>query len=76
MASFSGGGVGGEDLREAAERMWGALDRMAAENPEQYKQFTDKQIQEGKEVMAAPEPVACLQVALQGVRPNPPLLFL
>lgn len=57
------------DLQGMAERVWGALDHMADTSPDQYKKFIDEQLREGKEVMAAPEPVFCLRCTLGGVSP-------
>lgn len=55
-----------QDLLQTAQRMWGVLDRMATENPEEYKTFIEQQLDEGKEALAAPEPVFCLRATLEG----------
>lgn len=41
-------------LLKAAERIWGMLDEMAAKEPQEYKKFVEKQLQEGKEHFSPP----------------------
>lgn len=55
-------------MLEAAQQMWETLDQMASSDPEGYKKFIKQQLDEGKDVLAAPEPVFCLQCNLKGVR--------
>ena len=59
----TGGRFGGEKmastndeagLLKAAERIWGMLDEMAAKEPQEYKKFVEKQLQEGKEHFSPP----------------------
>lgn len=52
---------------QTAEQVWGALDQMMTTDPEGYKKFIKKQMEEGEEVMASPEPVMCLRCVLEGV---------
>ena len=59
--------AGQEDLMQAAEQVWGALDKMAAQSPEEYQKFIREQLKEGEEVMAGPEPVFCLRCPLHRV---------
>ena len=67
MASSSDSRQGESDLLQTAEQVWGALDKMLATDPEGYKKFIKKQMEEGEEVMASPEPVMCLRCSLEGV---------
>lgn len=64
MASGSRRGL---DIMQTAEEVWGALDKMMVTDPEGYKKFIKQQMEEGKEVMASPEPVMCLRCGLEGV---------
>ncbi len=63
---MAGGSEG--DLLKAAERVWGMLDKMAANDPEEYKKFMKQQLDEGREVLAVPEPSFCLRCSLDRVR--------
>ena len=67
MATSAGDG----DLLKAAEQVWGVLDKMAANSPEEYQKFIKEQLKEGEEVMAAPEPAFCLRCTLLGVSRHP-----
>ncbi len=62
-------GSGEVNMLEAAQRVWSTLDHMASEDPEKYKKFITEQLDEGKEILASPEPVFCLRCALDGVSP-------
>ncbi len=59
-----------EDISQAVKRMWGALDRLAENDPDGYRKFIEQQMKEGKEQMCSPEPVFCLEcdVTRNGVR--------
>ena len=63
MASRSDG-----DITQAAERVWGILDHLAANNPEEYDKFVKQQLDHGKEALAVPEPRMCLRCSLNRVR--------
>ena len=62
---MAGGSDG--DLLKAAERVWGILDKLAEDNPEEYKKFVKQQLDEGKEALAAPEPRLCLRCSINRV---------
>ncbi|XP_048254000.1 PIH1 domain-containing protein 2-like isoform X1 [Haliotis rufescens] len=50
------GGYNKDDLLKQAQNIWTMLDDMAANNPQGYKQFMDKQMKEGKQALAPPNP--------------------
>ena len=50
-----------DDMRKVAQQVWGALDKLADTNPEEYRKFIDEQMKEGREMFAQPEPAFCLQ---------------
>ena len=50
----------GEDVSEIADNLWRFLDKLHAENPEEYKKFIDEQMEEGRKLLTPPEPVYCL----------------
>jgi len=53
------------DITKTAEQIWSMLDNMAADDPEGYKKFIDKQLKEGKEAMKPPVPHMCIQTNLE-----------
>jgi len=67
LTSVMAGGSDGGDLLKAAERVWGMLDKLAVDNPEEYTKFVKQQLDEGKEVLAAPEPRLCLRCSIDRV---------
>ncbi|XP_011409326.1 PREDICTED: PIH1 domain-containing protein 2-like, partial [Amphimedon queenslandica] len=48
-------------ILKAAEQIWGMLDAMAAKDPQEYKKFVEKQMEEGKEYLASPVFAFCLK---------------
>ena len=52
------------DFQKAAEMVWGALDKISEDNPEQYKKFVDQQLKEGAEMMSPPQPAYCLDCSV------------
>ena len=52
---------GNEDMTKAAGKMWEFLDKLATENPDEYKKFIDQQLEEGRNIMTPPEPAYCIQ---------------
>ena len=53
-----------DDFRKTAEMVWGALDKLSEENPEEYKKFIDQQLKEGSELLAPPQPAYCLECSV------------
>lgn len=45
-----------DDIGKAARQIWGALDKLAAERPQEYKKLVEEQLKEGKEQFNPPEP--------------------
>lgn len=52
------------DMNQMARQIWSMLDNMAAEDPESYRKFIDKQLKEGKEALKPPNPYICVQTLL------------
>lgn len=50
-----------DEMRKVAQQVWGALDKLADTNPEEYQKFINEQLKEGREMFVPPEPVFCLQ---------------
>lgn len=53
-----------ESMSKQAQHIWGMLDDMADNDPSAYKKFIERQLKEGKEYMAPPDPHMCVQVML------------
>jgi HSP20 family molecular chaperone IbpA len=49
-----------DDLLKQGQRIWEMLDEMAATNPDAYKKFIDKQMNDGARILKPPEPVFSL----------------
>lgn len=62
MATSSSG-----DVARMAERVWGMLDQLAEDNPEEYQRFVSQQLKEGGEMFTPPQPVFCLRCDIIGV---------
>lgn len=58
---MAGSGGGSDDMRGAVQRVWGVLDKLYAKSPEDYEKFVSQQLEEGREVLAPPEPGFCLR---------------
>ena len=56
-----------EEIRAAMGKMWGFLDLLAETNPEEYKRFIDKAMEERKEYLDPPQPVFCFSTGIRGV---------
>lgn len=52
------------NMNQMAQQIWSMLDNMAAEDPESYRKFIDKQLKEGKEALKPPNPYMCVQTLL------------
>ena len=48
--------ISSSDMLKAADRVWGMLDHLAEHNPQEYRKFVDKQLAEGREMFAVPQP--------------------
>lgn len=55
-------------------QFWSMLDDMAENNPKSYQKFIQRQVEEGKGILAPPEPYLCLQTKI--LDPNEQLLFI
>ena len=53
-----------EGMSTQAQQIWSMLDDMAENDPAAYRKFIDRQVKEGKEYMAPPDPHMCVQVKL------------
>ena len=53
-----------ENFMKQAHHLWSMLDEMAANNPEGYRKFIDKNLKEGKEAMQPPKPNMCIQTTV------------
>ena len=49
-------GQKGDDAMKQADSIWRMLDQMAENDPDNYKKFINKHMNEGKEYFALPEP--------------------
>lgn len=67
-------GISPEGMSTQAQQIWGMLDDMAENNPAAYRNFIQKQIADGKEHMAPPDPHMCIQVVLTS-KPRGPLFI-
>ena len=47
-----------------ADQIWNMLDEMAKSDPAAYRSFIEKQLKEGKEAMAPPQPHMCIQTTI------------
>lgn len=54
-------------MLQKAQHIWSMLDDLAEKNPESYKNFIAKQLNEGREYARPPEPHMCVQTTLQTV---------
>ena len=52
--------ISSSEILKAADRVWGMLDHLAEHNPQEYHKFVDKQLSEGREMFAVPQPAFCL----------------
>lgn len=59
-----------DEMRKVAQQVWGALDKLADTNPEEYQKFINEQLKEGREMFVPPEPVFCLQCNVSSKRKN------
>lgn len=57
-----------EKMSTQAQQIWAMLDDMAQNDPGAYRKFINKQMKEGKEFMAPPDPHMCVQVKLLGLQ--------
>ena len=64
MAAAAGGGDG---LGEAVSKVWSYLDRLAENNPQEYKRFINKAMQERRDLLDPPRPVFCFTTGIRGV---------
>ncbi|XP_005110123.1 PIH1 domain-containing protein 2 [Aplysia californica] len=67
-------GASTEGMSAQAQQIWGMLDDMAQNNPAAYRNFIQKQLKDGKEYMAPPEPHMCVHVLLL-TKPSAPLFI-
>jgi hypothetical protein len=63
MAAAAGGGDG---LGEAVSKVWSYLDRLAENNPQEYKRFINKAMQERRDLLDPPRPVFCFTTGIRG----------
>ena len=47
--------------------VWSYLDRLAENNPAEYKRFVDKAMKERSEYMDPPRPIFCFSTGFRGV---------
>ncbi|GFO29876.1 pih1 domain-containing protein 2 [Plakobranchus ocellatus] len=60
-----------EGMSAQAQQIWSMLDDMAENDPAAYRKFIERQMKEGKEYMAPPDPHMCVQVMLLSKPPKP-----
>ncbi|RUS80772.1 hypothetical protein EGW08_011495 [Elysia chlorotica] len=53
-----------EGMSTQAQQIWSMLDDMAENDPAAYRKFIERQVKEGKDYMAPPDPHMCVQVKL------------
>lgn len=56
--------MGSESLLNQADSMWKILDDMAETNPEAYKKFIEKALEDGAASFKPPEPCFCISTIL------------
>ena len=51
-------------MLQKAQHIWTMLDELAEKNPESYKNFISKQLNEGREYARLPEPHMCIKTTI------------
>ncbi|XP_041373135.1 PIH1 domain-containing protein 2-like [Gigantopelta aegis] len=74
MEQMSSGKYDTESMMHQAQHMWTMLDEMATSNPQAYREFINKQLQEGREQMAPPQPHMCIKTNL--LKPLPVTMYI
>lgn len=59
---------------QQVNQFWSMLDDMSQNNPEAYRTFIERQLREGAEFHAAPQPHACIRISVLG--PNEDILYI
>ncbi|XP_075402718.1 PIH1 domain-containing protein 2 [Tenrec ecaudatus] len=66
--------VSSKGLLTQVTQFWNLLDDLAESDPERYEKFIQQQLEEGKQLCAAPEPQFCLQTRI--LKPKGKTLFI
>ena len=56
-----------EKLGTTVNKVWSFLDQLSESNPEEYRRFIKKAMEERREFLEPPHPVFCFSTGIRGV---------